>query len=110
MAECRKVLPSSHWVSALPQLVSRVCHVSSDVRAWLKAVLVDLLLAHPHQALWSLAGLSRSAVAARKAAAAEVFTEALAASPKGGYHSNLYTKVRTVTSVTSGSTKFLCGL
>ncbi|CAI5488259.1 unnamed protein product, partial [Closterium sp. Naga37s-1] len=84
MADCIASLPSAHWLAALPQLTSRICHPNPTVCALLKALLVRLLTAHPHPTLWTLIAVCKSAVPARRDAANEVVSGAKAAAREEG--------------------------
>ena len=107
MSECRKSFPSSHWVPALPQLVSRICHASADVRAWLKGVLVDVLLSHPHQALWTMAGVMKSNVTVRRETATDIVAAARSATAAGSQHRALFSQVRGGYAFLMGSSQLL---
>lgn len=50
MQEFRQALPLWVWITALPQLISRICHPDREASEFLQGLLVDLLLAFPDQA------------------------------------------------------------
>lgn len=50
MQEIRQALPLWVWITALPQLISRICHPDREASEFLQGLLVDLLLAFPDQA------------------------------------------------------------
>ena len=64
-----KIIPLHVWLTALPQLISRVCHAHAEVAALTKHVITKVLEGFPQQALWALACVSKSTVASRRAAA-----------------------------------------
>jgi serine/threonine-protein kinase ATR len=63
-------VPLAAWLTALPQLISRLCHPHPEVAALARSVVQRLLEAFPQQALWALAAAAKSPDPARKAAAA----------------------------------------
>ena len=76
MQELVKALPLRAWLPALPQLTSRLCHAHAETRGVTRHLLTRVAAAHPHQALWALAAVSKSAVPARAEAAAAVLASA----------------------------------
>ncbi|KAJ1446296.1 hypothetical protein M885DRAFT_625382 [Pelagophyceae sp. CCMP2097] len=58
-------VPASVWYTAVPQLVSRAGHPSSDIRRCVIEILCRVVVAHPHRALWLVCGLALSSLAAR---------------------------------------------
>lgn len=54
------------WMTALPQLMSRVCHRHKLVNTFLTSTLSAITKAFPGQALWPLIGLSKSLVELRR--------------------------------------------
>ncbi|CAM6089350.1 unnamed protein product [Calypogeia fissa] len=73
---CVKDLPAYQWLTSLPQLVSRICHHNDEVVRLVKHVITTVLQAYPQQALWSMAAVTKSIVAARREAAAEILQQA----------------------------------
>jgi serine/threonine-protein kinase ATR len=53
------------WMTALPQLMSRVCHKHKAVQSFLTSTLSAITNAFPSQTLWQLASLSKSQVPLR---------------------------------------------
>ena len=84
MADLSKSLPPSAWLPALPQLTSRLCHPHADTRGAARALVTRVTAAHPHQSLWALAPVSRSAHPARAEAAAAVLSSARRAADGAG--------------------------
>ncbi|KAI5062158.1 hypothetical protein GOP47_0022697, partial [Adiantum capillus-veneris] len=72
MRGCLKDLPTYQWLTALSQLVSRICHQNEDVVHLVKHIIVAVLQAYPQQSLWTMAAVSKSTVAERCSAAAEI--------------------------------------
>ncbi|GBG70226.1 hypothetical protein CBR_g6357 [Chara braunii] len=71
---CIKDLPSYQWLTAFPQLVSRICHRNEEVVKHLKEIIKLVIQLYPQQALWTMAAVSKSGVAARREVAAEIIT------------------------------------
>ena len=65
-------LPTYKWLTAMPQLVSRICHRSPKVVEPLKRILVQILQDHPQQALWSMAAVSKSTLDTRMKVATQI--------------------------------------
>ncbi|KAJ7539120.1 hypothetical protein O6H91_11G077400 [Diphasiastrum complanatum] len=76
MRGCLKDLPTYQWLTALPQLVSRICHQNEEVVRLVKHIITTVLQAYPQQALWTMAAVSKSTVPARREAAAEILQQA----------------------------------
>ena len=53
-------LPAYQWLTALPQLTSRLCHKSTQVQATLHRILVRILTTYTAHALWAILGVSKS--------------------------------------------------
>ena len=72
-AQLSRGLPTYKWLTAMPQLVSRICHRSSKgVVEPLKRILVQILQDHPQQALWSMAAVSKSTLDTRMKVATQI--------------------------------------
>jgi len=84
MAKLAARAPLAVWLPALPQLTSRLCHAHAETRGVTRALLVRIAAAHPHQALWALASVSRSAHPARAEAAQGVLASARRAADGDG--------------------------
>ena len=69
-------LPRTVWLTALPVLISRICHKDADTAQCVRSLLGDLTASSPAHVLWSLAMISKSREQARRTAAAEVLTAA----------------------------------
>eukprot|EP00897_Mesotaenium_endlicherianum_P000569 jgi/Mesen1/10512/ME000083S10013 len=76
MKTCLKALPTYQWLTAMPQLVSRICHQNEEVVKLLKDIIHKVLKTHPQQAMWSMAAVSKSTLAARREAAADIINRA----------------------------------
>jgi len=71
-----KDLPTYQWLTVLSQLVSRICHQNEEVVRVVKHIITSVLQVYPQQALWMMAAVSKSTVAARRDAASEIIQAA----------------------------------
>lgn len=71
-----KDLPTYQWLTVLSQLVSRICHQNEEIVRVVKHIITSVLQVYPQQALWMMAAVSKSTVAARRDAAAEIIQAA----------------------------------
>ena len=60
MLELSAKLPAYQWLTALPQLTSRLCHKSNQVQSTLRKILVRILTTYTAHALWAILGVSKS--------------------------------------------------
>ncbi|KAL9238429.1 hypothetical protein vseg_012850 [Gypsophila vaccaria] len=90
MRGCLKDLPTYQWLTVLPQLVSRICHQNEEVVRLVKHIITSVLRQYPQQALWLMAAVSKSAVASRKQAAAEILQAARKGSSMDASRSDLF--------------------
>ncbi|KAJ2487857.1 hypothetical protein EV174_000288 [Coemansia sp. RSA 2320] len=65
MGNIAKRLQTYAFLVVLSQLVSRICHVHSEVFGVLESIILGVLELYPQQALWQLMGVQRSTYAAR---------------------------------------------
>ncbi|KAL0053239.1 hypothetical protein WJX82_003001 [Trebouxia sp. C0006] len=72
MAAMAKALPSYAWLTALPQLISRICHTNPEVNTVTNHIITHVAEAYPQQALWALAAVQKSLVMGRKQAASAI--------------------------------------
>ncbi|KAG0007082.1 hypothetical protein BGZ65_009387 [Modicella reniformis] len=66
MEDLSGYLPEYMFLSALPQIISRICHKNPDAFAVLRRIIVNVVLACPDQAIWQMMSVSRSVVLERK--------------------------------------------
>ncbi|MQL84785.1 hypothetical protein Taro_017301 [Colocasia esculenta] len=76
MRGCLKDLPAYQWLTVISQLISRICHQNEDVVRVVKLIITSVIQEYPQQALWMMAAVSKSTVAARRDAAAEIIQAA----------------------------------
>ncbi|KAI5434286.1 hypothetical protein KIW84_021232 [Lathyrus oleraceus] len=65
MRGCLRGLPPHHWLSMLPQLVSRICHQNVDVVRIVKDIITSVLIEYPQQGLWIMVAVSKFIVPLR---------------------------------------------
>ncbi|ORX89906.1 hypothetical protein K493DRAFT_288711 [Basidiobolus meristosporus CBS 931.73] len=53
-------LPAYQFLTAFPQIISRICHRNKNVFEVLELIIMNVLTAYPQQALWSVMSVSRS--------------------------------------------------
>ncbi|KAF3783049.1 Serine/threonine-protein kinase [Nymphaea thermarum] len=90
MRGCLKDLPTYQWLTALSQLVSRICHQNEEVVRLVKHIITTVLQEYPQQALWIMAGVSKSTISARREAAAEILRSARKGSRHGSNQDKLF--------------------
>lgn len=76
----------------LSQLISRICHQNVEVVRIVKCIITSILREYPQQALWMMAAVSKSTVAARRDAAAEILQSAKKGCRRGSENSSLFTQ------------------
>ena len=76
MTNFSKRLSPSCWMTAMPQLISRICHDNRDVAELIRLIITDAALAYPHQVMWALMGVSKSTRPNRKSAARSIINGA----------------------------------
>lgn len=68
-------LPAFMFYTAFSQLVSRICHLSSEVFAVLKKIIIKLILQFPQQSLWTIMNVSKSSYNNRVKRCTEIFSD-----------------------------------
>lgn len=66
-------LPSYVFLTAMPQLISRICHPNAEVQEILEAIIVSVLSLHPQQTLWHLIPVAKSTIKSRVQRVASIF-------------------------------------
>lgn len=90
MRGCLKDLPTYQWLTVLSQLISRIRHQNPEVVKIVKCIITSILREYPQQALWMMAAVSKSTVAARRDAAAEILQSAKKGCRRGSDNSALF--------------------
>lgn len=79
----RKTLPTYIWLTALSQLVSRICHPETIVRNTIIDILIDLIWAHPHYCLWMMVEVFNSKLESKQSAARIIINSSKLKKKKG---------------------------
>jgi serine/threonine-protein kinase ATR len=82
MARLLDFIPKFQFLSAIPQLISRICHPNVEVQEILDRLIVSLLESFHQQALWHLMAVAKSTVKARVNRVATIFSRAKALDAK----------------------------
>ncbi|KAJ3103331.1 hypothetical protein HDU97_010236 [Phlyctochytrium planicorne] len=69
-------IPAYHWMTALPQLISRICHINRHVQPQLETIILRALVAYPLQTLWQLVSVSKSRFKTRAQRCTQIFDKA----------------------------------
>jgi hypothetical protein len=65
------------WLTALPQLISRICHPNEHVQKLLISILVAIVTEFPRHALWAVVGICKSEIEQRKKIAEDIILKAM---------------------------------
>ncbi|KAF7998404.1 hypothetical protein HCN44_009802 [Aphidius gifuensis] len=68
----RQMVPKYVWLTALSQLVSRICHPSKIVSRKIKDILIDLIDEYPHYSIWMMIEIFNSSIQAKIKAGIEI--------------------------------------
>ncbi|KAK7390797.1 hypothetical protein VNO78_18880 [Psophocarpus tetragonolobus] len=93
---CLKDLPTYHWLTVLPQLVSRICHQNEEIVRLVKLIITSVLHQYPQQGLWIMAAVSKSTVPSRREAAAEIIQAARKGFSPGSKENSLFVQFATL--------------
>ncbi len=74
LSDANGKLAPYQWLTALPTLISRLCHADAGTASGVRNLLAELAAAYPGQVLWAMAMVSRSLQSARRNAASEVLS------------------------------------
>ncbi|KAL2323977.1 hypothetical protein Fmac_023035 [Flemingia macrophylla] len=96
MRGCLKDLPTYHWLTVLPQLVSRICHQNEEIVRLVKLIITSVLRQYPQQGLWIMAAVSKSTVPSRREAAAEIIQAARKGFSPGIKENSLFVQFATL--------------
>lgn len=71
-----KMLPAYQFLTAFPQLISRICHTHPEVFGKLKEIIANLLVEYPQQAMWGMMAVSKSSYQVRCKRCQDIFSQA----------------------------------
>lgn len=73
LVKASKTLPMYQWLIALPQMISRICHVNDGICGKLtRHITFKVMVVFPQQTLWSIAAAANSNNRKRRSKAAEI--------------------------------------
>lgn len=72
LCELTKTLPAYQWLTALPQIISRLTHILTPVYSFIKDIILKVFADYPQQTLWLLAPVNKSIDPARSARSREI--------------------------------------
>ena len=88
LADITKAIDSAHekipaykFLTAFPQLISRICHPHADVTALLRRIIAKVLVAHSQQAMWMMIAVLKSSYSVRAKRCREIIDMAAAKQP-----------------------------
>lgn len=64
------------WLTVFPQVVSRICHINSEVYKQLELVMVKVLEHYPQHAVWQMGAVVHSTVSKRSRRCVSIFNKA----------------------------------
>lgn len=70
-----EILPKFMFFTAFSQLVSRICHPSTEVYAVLKTIIIKLIIDFPQQTLWMILSVYKSSYSNRVKRCTEIFSD-----------------------------------
>ena len=75
MKRMAETLPAYQFLTAFPQIISRICHKNKNVFAVLEQIIIAVLTVYPQQALWAMMSVSRSTYKIRSARCNNIFAK-----------------------------------
>ncbi|KAJ3040430.1 serine/threonine-protein kinase M1 [Rhizophlyctis rosea] len=77
-----QTLPAWMFLTAIPQLVSRICHKNHSVHEMIENIIISVLSVYPQQTMWHLVAVSKSTLQARSSRVAAIFAKVKTLSPQ----------------------------
>ena len=59
------IIPAYKFLTAFPQLISRICHPHPDVASMLRRIIAKILIAYPQQSMWMMVSVMKSSYSVR---------------------------------------------
>lgn len=75
-------IPAYKFLTAFPQLVSRICHPHPEVAALLRRIIAKTLVAHTQQCMWMMIAVLKSSYSVRAKRCREIIDTAVSSQPK----------------------------
>ncbi|CAL1278598.1 unnamed protein product [Larinioides sclopetarius] len=86
-------VPLYLFLTAFPQLISRICHSHSSVSGPLQKLISRLLVSYPQQSMWMMMAVSKSSYPTRSKRCKQIFQEAILLNPGLGKYINDTTRL-----------------
>ncbi|KAF8794791.1 Serine/threonine-protein kinase ATR like protein [Argiope bruennichi] len=86
-------VPLYLFLTAFPQLVSRICHSHPSVSGPLQKLISRLLVSYPQQSMWMMMAVSKSSYPTRSKRCKQIFQEAILLNPSLGKYINDTTRL-----------------
>ncbi|GIY72417.1 hypothetical protein CEXT_655601 [Caerostris extrusa] len=86
-------VPLYLFLTAFPQLISRICHSHPSVSGALQKLISRLLVAYPQQSMWMMMAVSKSSYSTRSKRCKQIFQEAILLNPGLGKYINDTTRL-----------------
>jgi serine/threonine-protein kinase ATR len=80
----RTKMPAYYFLTAFPQIVSRICHPHEETYNVLRSLMITVFLKFPQQAFWHMVCVSKNREQKRQTRCSQVFKEATAQSQELG--------------------------
>ncbi|KAG8185459.1 hypothetical protein JTE90_019718 [Oedothorax gibbosus] len=86
-------IPLYLFLTAFPQLVSRICHSHPCIAAPLQKLISRLLVSYPQQSMWMMMAVSKSSYQTRSKRCRQIFHDAILVNPSLGKYINDTTRL-----------------
>ena len=76
-----EIIPAYKFLTAFPQLISRICHPHPDVASMLRRIIAKILIAYPQQSMWMMVSVMKSSYSVRAKRCKEIIDVATSTEP-----------------------------
>ena len=76
-----EIIPPYKFLTAFPQLISRICHPHPDVASMLRQIIAKILIAYPQQCMWMMISVMKSSYNVRAKRCKEIIDTATCSEP-----------------------------
>jgi serine/threonine-protein kinase ATR len=88
-------LPKYQFLTAIPQLISRISHKNVSVKVLLETMIVGVISVYPQQTLWHITAVAKSTLTSRSMRIQSILAK-VKSDPVGKKHINLIHQVRSL--------------
>ena len=81
LASFLDTIPAYKFLTAFPQLISRICHPHPEVASMLRRIIAKVLIAYPQQSMWMMVSVMKSSYSVRAKRCKEIIDAATAENP-----------------------------